>query len=519
MNKFQTVIFWVILIIALLTRIIFIDKYPPSLNWDEISHGYNAYSILKTGKDEWGNVLPLIFRAYGDYKLPFYIYLTTIPVAILGLNPFSIRLISIIAGSLVPLFVYLIAKNLYPKNKNLPFFAFALAALSPWSIFLSRIAIEANLFLLLFLISLYFLLKSNFSTSAFFYGLCLFTYNSSRVLLPFYLFLLFVLFKKSKTKISQQLPGLIFLFICTVLFLYQSFSSSGQARYKWVSILDEGAISQIEQLRQKYPRFLVNKATFFFFQTSKNYLSHFNPFFLFKTGGSNYQFNIPDFYLIQPIFFAFYLIGIYFLIKEKKYFLLYWFLVSPIPSAVTRDAPHVLRSIIFFPIITIIIANGVIKSKIPFFIFFAAIFVGFVSFWLKYTKYSTEYSSSWQYGYRQAVSITKTNYSKYDQIIFTKKYGEPHEFVLFYWPWDPLSYQSDSNKIWGYHTNWYWVDAFDKFKFINDWEIVSQTQNLTVNTLLVTSPNNYPKNSKFVNSINFLNGEPAFDIVSLNHEN
>jgi len=81
----------VLLLITLLgglVRFFWLDRFPVAPNWDEISHGYNAYSILMTGKDEWGNRLPLIFRAFGDYKLPVYIYLTTIPVGSLDFRFF-----------------------------------------------------------------------------------------------------------------------------------------------------------------------------------------------------------------------------------------------------------------------------------------------------------------------------------------------------------------------------------------------------------------------------------------------
>jgi len=109
-----------IFIFGFILRSIYIDKFPPSLNWDEVSHGYNAYSLLKTGRDEWGSFLPLIFRAYGDYKLPLYIYLTIPSVLIFGLTPFSVRLVSIVAGSLLPVLIYLIVAKSYPKIPKYP---------------------------------------------------------------------------------------------------------------------------------------------------------------------------------------------------------------------------------------------------------------------------------------------------------------------------------------------------------------------------------------------------------------
>ena len=90
-----TTFLFLILIFALFFRVYKINENPPALNWDEVSHGYNAYSILKTGKDEWGIKFPLIFRAYGNYKLPLYIYLTSISVKFFGLTPLGVRLVSV----------------------------------------------------------------------------------------------------------------------------------------------------------------------------------------------------------------------------------------------------------------------------------------------------------------------------------------------------------------------------------------------------------------------------------------
>ena len=40
-----------ILILASLLRLVALDKYPAGLNSDEAAIGYNAYSLLETGKD------------------------------------------------------------------------------------------------------------------------------------------------------------------------------------------------------------------------------------------------------------------------------------------------------------------------------------------------------------------------------------------------------------------------------------------------------------------------------------
>ncbi len=107
-----------IIVIAALVRFIAIGDNPPSLNWDEVSHGYNAYSILKTGKDEWGKSFPTIFRAYGDYKLPVYIYLTAITESLFGLNAFAVRLPSVLAGIATVIFTYLLVSELFRPKKH-----------------------------------------------------------------------------------------------------------------------------------------------------------------------------------------------------------------------------------------------------------------------------------------------------------------------------------------------------------------------------------------------------------------
>ena len=124
-----------VIFLGLILRVVSIDKYPPSLNWDEVSHGYNAYSILKTGKDEWGNLLPAIFRAYGDFKLPLYIYLTVPFVFLFGLNPFSVKLVSIVAGSLTPIIIYLMLTKLFSKKSIIPLIGTIIFTLSPGTIF------------------------------------------------------------------------------------------------------------------------------------------------------------------------------------------------------------------------------------------------------------------------------------------------------------------------------------------------------------------------------------------------
>ena len=102
-----------IFFLAFFIRIYSIHTTP--LLWDEASLGYNAYSILKTGRDEYGTFLPIIFKSFGDYKPGLYVYLCLPFVYLFGLNDLSVRLPSIILGSLLPIILYFLIKEINTK--------------------------------------------------------------------------------------------------------------------------------------------------------------------------------------------------------------------------------------------------------------------------------------------------------------------------------------------------------------------------------------------------------------------
>src|SRR3989304_1265994 len=127
-----------ILILATVLRFWHISQNPPSLYWDEVSLGYNAYSILKTGRDEHGKFLPFTnFAAFGDYKPPGYIYAAVPAIAAFGLNEISVRLPSAFFGVLTVLIAYFLARKIF-ENERIALFAAFFLAISPWHIQFSR---------------------------------------------------------------------------------------------------------------------------------------------------------------------------------------------------------------------------------------------------------------------------------------------------------------------------------------------------------------------------------------------
>lgn len=143
-----------IIILGFLLRIWQIDKVPPSLSNDEISIAYDAYSIANTGKDSSGIFLPLSFKSHGTYKAPLYAY-TSLPfIKIFGNNELSVRLPSVIFGTLTILFLYLLVKKA-ADSEPLALISAFLLAITPWHVYTSRIALESNLALFFVVLGVY----------------------------------------------------------------------------------------------------------------------------------------------------------------------------------------------------------------------------------------------------------------------------------------------------------------------------------------------------------------------------
>jgi len=526
---------------ALFLRFYRLSDFPVSLNWDEVSHGYNAYSLLQTGKDEWGNFLPLIFRAFGDYKLPVYIYLTIFPVLIFGLNAFAVRFVSALAGTLAIPGIYLLTNSLFPDKNiticklrlNLGHLSALVLTFMPWHFFISRPALEANLSLTLIIFGFFFLhrgLKDRKSLifSSLLLGLSLHTYNTARVFVPALLLVFIFLFRKqikfsgssnnSENNVIPAQAGIYANFrlnkvmiVSSVLFLsffalvlYQVVSGTGTARYSKLKILTDNAVYRIGQSRlssklpQPLPVLIHNRPVYFATTVLSNYLGYFSPKFLYQWQGAQTQFAIPIKNLLSLPVTILGIVGlVYLLIKRNRSgsFILFWLLLSPLAASLTADPPQALRPNPFIPSIAILAGLGIYllveKSRLLFkTVVLASVTVSLIlslHFYLVdyYGDYAHYYSDSWQYGYKQVFEFLNHNDLQYDKVIFTKKYGEPHIFYAFYNKLNPSILQPGGDSIRFNKSDWFWTDKIGDYYFVNDWDIPYRGE--TINSLKLES--------------------------------
>jgi len=96
MKRIVVIILIGLTFIAALLHLYKINQVPQCLNADEAAFGYNAFSVLKTGRDEYGTLLPTRFKSFGENKLPLLIYWTVPFVGLMGLSETSTRMLSIL---------------------------------------------------------------------------------------------------------------------------------------------------------------------------------------------------------------------------------------------------------------------------------------------------------------------------------------------------------------------------------------------------------------------------------------
>lgn len=445
-----------ILILFLFTRLFKITEIPPSLYWDEASIGYNAYSVLKTGADEWGEFLPLHFRAFGEFKLPVYIYAVALFESVFGLNELAVRLPAVFFALGIVILTYFLTIKI-STSKTLGLYSALILSITPWFFIFSRTGYEAiaGLFFYLLGIYLFFIgIQKHWMLIVSFLSfiLTLYSYNSFRLITPFTLiFLIFYLVKSWSFSIKKLIAILV---LCLGMFVIFStpivmlvVNDNGISRLNAVGIFSQAVTKQQ----------LINNFT-------TNYLSHFNPNFLLFQGDLNLRSGLPGYGIIFWIQLPLILFGIFYIIRENKlinYLVLFIILIAPIPAAITIESPHALRSIAAIPFVAILCAYGIAvilewakNSKWLHIIFVSAFLIYFSIYFYNFISFYPQTSSSWQYEYKKIFTEYGNTFDNYDFVLISEKLAQPYIFSLFYLKIDPRDFvkEKELNPVskWGF---------------------------------------------------------------------
>src|SRR3989344_81483 len=505
-----------IIILAVLTRVLFLGQFPNGFTGDEAQQGYSAYSILKTGRDEWGKLLPIFPRGFGDFKPPLYTYLAIPSIAVFGLTIEAVRLPAALVGILAVMVLYFLTKELF-KDQKIAILSSFLLAINPWHIQLSRTAFEGGLGVLTFSLGLLFFLKSrrkDLIIAAICWGLTLYTYHSWRVFTVMFILGLVLLFRKNLLTIKNLVVGVcLAIFVIPLLFNINSI----MARSSDVGIIGakqlEGYFAEksVTPLPPMIDRALDNKVFFIGKQFFENYLSYFSPAFYFTNNRpDNTYLNFPNFSLLFSFEIMFWIAALYMLITKKvqnKSIILLWFFLSTIPAALATGGMNANRATTLLPLTAIIsgYCAKIILDKMNSLKFKilkpGLIFIGVFSFLMFLHFYFINLPNTppmnLRYGYDSVFKKILEVEEEYDHIIISKSFTEGQIFIAFYSQMDPKTFQASSKNWLRYvDAGKQYVDQLEswnlgKYLFEGvDWKVKDHARE---NALIVSEAKDFPE--------------------------
>jgi 4-amino-4-deoxy-L-arabinose transferase-like glycosyltransferase len=460
----NTILLSLLLIISFLIRFYRIDTYP-ALNPDEAALGYNAYSLLLTGRDEHGASWPLHFKSFGDYKPGGYVYLDLPFIALFGLNTLAVRLPNLIL-SLLSIFFFYRLVLLLSANRSLSLMSAAVLAFSPWHIHFSRGAWESNAALSLILIGSYFffsyLKKPTLRSLLLFvllFSLSLSVYHSARLIAPL-LVLGYILFnlKPLFKHIPHLLAGLFLGLLISVPILISFLTSGGSARFGGVGLTaDPGPRSRSEELLNHHQssltitdRILHNYRFEYTLAWASHYLSHFDLNFLFLLGDEVPRSKVPFVGQFLIIGLPLLVVGCFSLAKYSglSLFIIIWTIAAPLASSLTFQTPSSLRALPLVIPLSLLIALGLYRLWPSFSKLFRLVFIVFFSFnfifYLDayFVHYQRRFPFSWNMGTKELVAYLAPNLNRYNHIYITNVYDQPYILYLFFSRYSPSRLQS-----------------------------------------------------------------------------
>lgn len=486
-NKWSVLIGLTIFIAAFI-RIFGLNTVPPSLYWEEVALGYDAYSIFKTGKDHHGNPFPIVaFESFGDYKPSGYFYAIVPFIPFFGLSVWSVRLPSAIAGICIVVLIGKIAETLFSERKqkkSIALFAMVATTFSPWALQFSRGGWEVNLATCFVCAGVLFgliggkkvfekqvmtseLLKV-YLFSLLFFVLAAYTYHATRVIAPLLGLLIVTPMLRYWKKYFKEIVilGVTGFVLMLPIVLSIKDPKVNQRLLETSAFTTQDEITASNQLVEQFGSNIVTKIIFhrnwFYLKTFiQNFFVHFRLDYLFLTGDDNSRHSIKYFGLLFPTDLIFLAIGTSAIIKTRKpqyLFLLLWLIIGVAPAAMTKAIPHALRTLPALPVYMIVIGVGMTESieyikKFSFPKIWFSLLVGIFSlqllmYWHYYTfVYPKMESNEWQYGYQQMVEHINTSKKKDEAIFITTERARPAMYYWFFSKTDPKEVQAAQSSV------------------------------------------------------------------------
>lgn len=412
-----------------------ITRTPPELFGDEVDVGYQAYSLLKTGRDLYNQPLPTYIHSLSEWRAPLLMYATVPTIAIFGNTDWGVRLPEIILGTLAPLILFLLVYQI-TRSKYISFFSALFLSVMPWHIYYSRAAFEVVLMLNLIMLGTLLFFRRRFAISYLLFALSMYTYSTAVVFIPLWILALVLITKKRPSFLS-----LFILLLIVAPLVYQVVAGPARGRFSTLSIFnDSSTIKTINDLRNSDPKLGIiwhNKLEAYFNIIIANYLRAFSTDFLFVRGDPIYRHSIQIIGQLFPVTAPLLLIGICYLVNRRQWLWLSWLALAPLPAVLTSDGGyHATRLFLMIP--PLAVAMGVGFSLIRRKRFLAYLYLLLFAFQFIWTAhyYIVHYPVSswrwWDVGYKGAMLKLNELSPNYSRVFINNTY-EPSLIRFLFW--------------------------------------------------------------------------------------
>lgn len=536
----------VILTIGIWLRFDRLASIPSSLSHDETAIAYNAYSLLKTGKDEYNVKFPVLFRSFDDYKLPGMVYFTMPFVALFGRTELAARLPSALFGSMAIIVMYVLSIELLQKNRwikigkrdvDAALFPTLLLAVQPWHINFSRQLFESNGAVFWFLLATFFLLKSR-RTYGFIlwaglsYVMSLYFYYSVRLVIPF-VALLYLITHWSTIQKQWKISALTVI-ICFIAFFplgKEMLSPGGWQRINTVSVINDANFLHRKEgyanIMAAHPTLLntiiYNRRVALVQTVLENYWKNISPLNLFMLGTGTYGVLYPfEIVLLLLGVFAVFSLPIF-----SRQIIFLWLVTGFLPGALTVDQPNTLRTLIAAPVFAILSGLGIYelallahnkKRLVPIIITTCIMLV--LWFTIEFPKFlygyfvvnPTHNSVAFGDGNKQMVAYVRANENRFDRIYISGYYWRPYIFMLYWGGIDPAYYQNHGTRE--HFGNYYFTSAsWDTNGMkLGDASFDMASLPHDKNTLFLLAPSEYTLHQNYFTKIADINGDRTSNV-------
>ena len=452
-----------VLLVAAVLRIYQLGDLPAGLYCDEAGNGYNAFTLGTAGVDENGNRWPLYVWSFGtSYKNPIFIYAAILPVKLLGLSEFSVRLTAALFGVATVAALFFLGRALFTPWVGI--WAALFLALCPWHLHFSRIAFELIAFPFLFITGFVWLVGFTQGRRTLPAGLaccaaCVYAYGPAALFVPLFLLGFGLLYLLDLLRHWRQLLLAVVVMAAVLapaaVFFGRQTASGTQYFRRTTSVdLDQPWRAQLTHLAANYQQF-------------------FSPRFLVHEGDPIFRHAVRGFGELYPFYIPFVLLGAGTALLRRdraSKLVLWWLALYPLAASLMNEIPSASRGIIGAPAFCLLAGLGFAatlralrwlvatprrrpltarRRRVGLAVQAAAVVVAGAilgpqvfaylhAYFVDYPTYAALTPGAFQYGYRDMIHYMESQRANYDVLLISATdTNQPQVFAQFYRPIDP----------------------------------------------------------------------------------